>query len=282
VTPRVSVVVPSFNNAAFIEETMDSILAQTFEDFELVVADHTSTDDTWERLQRYAADPRVRLLRTPAGGGAPANWRRVTEEATGDLVKLVCGDDLLHPICLERQVAAMDAHPGVVLVSAKRDLVDARGDVVVRARGLAGMRGRVPGREAARRTVVAGANVFGEPACVLVRRAALEAAGGWDDRHPYVIDEATYVAVLLHGDFFAVPESLARFRLSAAQWSVHLAHEQSVQVLGFHHELAVAHPGLLSRLDLLRGDTLARGMAYTRRLAYLWVGRRMHASDGGR
>src|SRR6185369_16385153 len=71
VTARVSVVVPSYNNAPFIEATMDSILGQTFEDFELVVADHSSTDGTWDRLQRYRADPRVRLLRTSAGGGAP-------------------------------------------------------------------------------------------------------------------------------------------------------------------------------------------------------------------
>lgn len=276
-SPRVSIVVPSYNNGAFIEATMESILAQTYEDFELVVADHSSVDDTWERLQRFADDSRVRLLQTPAGGGAPANWGAVTAQATGEFVKLVCGDDLVYPTCLERQVAAMDANAGVVLVSAKRDLIDARADVIVRARGLAGLEGRVAGRAAARRTVVAGANIFGEPACVLMRRSALEAAGGWDDSHPYVIDEATYVNVLMHGDFFGIPEALAGFRLSAGQWSVHLAEEQSKQVLGFHHQLADAQPGLLSRPDLVRGDLLARGMAYTRRLAYLWVGRKMHA-----
>ena len=80
-TPRVSVVVPSFNNARFIEATMDSILAQTFADFELVVADHSSSDGTWALLQPYSADPRVRLLRTEAGGGAPRNWDRVTAAA---------------------------------------------------------------------------------------------------------------------------------------------------------------------------------------------------------
>jgi hypothetical protein len=125
--------------------------------------------------------------------------------------------------------------------------------------------------------VVAGANIFGEPACVLMRRSALEAAGGWDDSHPYVIDEASYVNVLMQGDFYGIAEALAGFRLSAGQWSVHLAEEQSNQVLGFHHQLAAAQPGLLSRVDLVRGDLLARGMAYTRRLAYLWVGRKMHA-----
>lgn len=58
-TPRVSVVVPVYNGVAFIDATMRSILAQTFSDFELLVSDQTSTDGTWEALQRYAADSRV-------------------------------------------------------------------------------------------------------------------------------------------------------------------------------------------------------------------------------
>ena len=256
---------------------MDSILGQTFGDFELVVADHSSSDGTWERLQHYRTDPRVRLLRTAAGGGAPRNWEQVTTAARGELVKLVCGDDIIYPDCLRLQVEAMDANPSVVLVASRRDLIDARGSIIIKRRGLAGLTGRVPGTEAARHTVVAGSNVFGEPACVLMRRGALERAGGWDGRHPFVIDEATYVNVLLRGDFFGIDAALAAFRLSSSQWSVHLAREQSGQVVGFHHRLADETPGLLSRADLLRGDAMARGMAYVRRLAYVWVGRRMHA-----
>jgi glycosyltransferase involved in cell wall biosynthesis len=275
-TARVSVVVPSYNNARFIEATMDSILAQTFKDFELIVADHSSADGTWERLQRYRTDPRVRLLRTEAGGGAPRNWERVTAAARGEMLKLVCGDDLIYPDCLRVQVEAMDANPSVVLVASQRDLVDARGAVLMSRRGLAGLTGRVSGRMAARHTVVTGSNIFGEPACVLLRRKTLSDAGGWDGRHPYVIDEATYVNVLLHGDFLGIDTSLAAFRLSSSQWSVHLAHEQSEQVVGFHHRLAHDASGLLSRGDLLVGDARARRMAYARRLAYLWVGRRMH------
>jgi glycosyltransferase involved in cell wall biosynthesis len=279
VTPRVSVVVPSYNNASFIEATMDSILGQTFTDFELVVADHSSSDGTWERLQRYRVDPRVRLRRTETGGGAPRNWERVTTEARGELVKLVCGDDIIYPDCLRLQVEAMDANPSVVLVAAQRDLIDARGGLVNARRGLDGLTGRVPGRVAVRHTVVAGSNIFGEPACVLVRREILERAGGWDGRHPYVIDEATYVNVLLLGDFLGIDTALAAFRLSSSQWSVHLSREQSDQVIGFHHQLADDEPGLLSRADLFRGDAMARATAYARRLAYVWVGRRMHAGQ---
>lgn len=273
---HVSIVVPTYNNADFVEETIESILAQTYTGFELVIADHSSTDGTWEKLQRFADDPRVTLLRTPAGGGAPANWTRVTEAATGEYLKLVCGDDLLEATCLEQQVAVLDANPGVVLTSCRRTLVDARGKQFTSARGLAGLEGVVPGRVAARRAVISGTNIFGEPACVMMRRDVLERAGGWADTEPYVIDQQTFCNVLMHGDFFALPVSLASFRLSMGQWSVDLAGKQSAQVVGFHHRLADQNAGLLSRADLVRGDTLARGMAYVRRGAYFWLGRKMH------
>jgi hypothetical protein len=83
--------------------------------------------------------------------------------------------------------------------------------------------------------------------------------------------------VLLNGDFLGVGEALAAFRLSGSAWSVRLVREQAVQVVGFHHAIAQEAPGLLSRMDLFRGDVRARGMAGGRRLAYVWLGRRMQA-----
>jgi glycosyltransferase involved in cell wall biosynthesis len=120
--PRVSVVVPAYNSVAFIDATMRSILAQTFSDFELVVSDHSSTDGTWEALQHYTADPRVRLSRLAPGGGAPANWNAVTDLATGKFVKLVCGGDVLYPESLALQVAALTAHHCILLGSCPIDL----------------------------------------------------------------------------------------------------------------------------------------------------------------
>lgn len=107
--PLVSVVVPAFNAALYVEAALDSILAQTYEDFEVVVADHSSTDGTWEILQRYADDPRVRLSRTPTGGGAEGNWNAVSKLARGEWVKLVCADDLIYPQLLETQMSAIDS-----------------------------------------------------------------------------------------------------------------------------------------------------------------------------
>ncbi len=274
--PRVSVVIPAFQNEDYIRATVESVLAQTYQDFELVIADHSSSDRTWELLQGFTYDDRVRLLRTPAGGGAERNWNAVTETARGELVKLVCGDDLLAPECLAAQVAAFDQHSeGVVMVASARDIVDASNRPVVRGHGLAGLSGRVPGREAIRRSVVRGANIFGEPCCVLMRRTTLEEAGGWHGDPGFMIDQATYCRVLLLGDLATAPGSLAAFRLSSTQWSVELTREQARSAAQMHHEIARLAPGLLSRRDVTVGNAMARARALQRRLAYRLLGRRM-------
>lgn len=270
-TPRVSVVVPAYNSVDYIDQTMTSILNQTFGDFELIVSDHSSTDGTWERIQGYTPDPRVRISRITAGGGAPRNWTTVTGQASGDLIKLVCGDDLLHPECLAQQVAAFDRHPDAVLVASQRDILDPSGRVLVAGRGVQGLSGLVPGSKAIRRTVRSGTNVFGEPACVMFERAALADSGGWDARSPYLIDQATCAQVLLRGPMVAIRRSLAGFRVNPGQWSVELSREQAAHARAFHHRLAAENPGLLSRSDLWMGDARATAMAFARRGTYRWL-----------
>jgi glycosyltransferase involved in cell wall biosynthesis len=274
--PRVSVVIPAYQNAPYVRAAVGSVLAQTYRDFELVVADHSSSDGTWEILQELAADPRVRLLRTPSGGGAERNWNRVTREARGELVKLVCGDDLLAPESLATQVAAFDRHDdSVVMVASARDIVDASGKAVLRQHGLGGLSGRVAGPVAIRRSVLRGANIFGEPCCALLRRTALEAAGGWHGDPGFLIDQATYCRVLLRGDLVTTPGSLAAFRISSTQWSVALAREQARSAAQMHRQIAALAPGLLSPRDIRVGNARATLRAVQRRLLYLYLGRRM-------
>ena len=161
------------------------------------------------------------------------------------------------------------------MVASARDIVDASGRVVVRGHGLGGLSGRVPGREAIRRSVVRGANIFGEPCCVLLRRSALEAVGGWHGDPGYLIDQSTYCRVLLHGDLATAPGTLAAFRISSTQWSVALAREQARSAAEMHRQVAELAPGLLSSRDLRVGNARARLRAFQRRLVYLYLGRRM-------
>jgi glycosyltransferase involved in cell wall biosynthesis len=266
--PKVSIVVPAFQNARFIDRTVASALGQTYDDIELVIADHSSTDGTWDRLQAYAGDERVRLSRTPPGGGAQANWNAVTEQATGTYLKLLCGDDLIAPTCVEQQVAALEAYPSAVLAAVRRDLIDVAGRPLLRGRGLGPLVGSVPGDQAIRTLVRAGTNLLGEPACVLLRRDALTKTDGWQATYPYLIDQFNYMRLLTTGDMVGVDDTLASFRVSNTQWSVHLASEQARQAAGVHRHFRAELPEVVSSLDVRLGNLRARRTAFARRAAY--------------
>ena len=268
--PRVSVVMPAYRSAPFVDETIRSVLAQTYADYEVVIADHSSDDGTQAVLDTFADEPRVRLLSpTPAGGGAEANWNRVSEAATGEYLKLLPADDLLRPNALEQQVLALDRHPSAVLAASSRSMITETGAVLLAERGLPGsLIGLHPGAMAIRTTVRSGTNVFGEPGAVLLRRAALEKAGWWDGRSGYAIDVQTYVNVLRFGDSVGIDAVLSSFRISAQQWSVRLAGSQATEMAGVFEGIREAHPDAVSAADVRLGSAKAWAQALGRRGVY--------------
>jgi len=125
--PRVSVLMPAYNARRYLGEAIDSILAQTFRDFELVVVDDGSTDETLAILNRYAAqDPRVRVVSRPNTGisGALNDGLKLCR---APLVARMDADDVAEPQRLQRQVAYMDAHADCVLLGSNVLLIDPAG-----------------------------------------------------------------------------------------------------------------------------------------------------------
>lgn len=278
---RVSVVIPAYQNAATIAETVASALDQDAPVLEVIVADHSSTDGTLAALEPLSGDRRLRVLSTPAGGGAARNWQRVTDAASGEFLKLVPGDDVILPGSIAVQAAALEAAPDAVLVAGRRDIVDARGATLVSGRGLGALVGRHDGRAAIRACVRAGTNLLGEPGAVMFRRNALESVGGWDGRYAYLIDQASYSRVLLSGPMIGIDRVVSTFRISAGQWSIALAREQASQTIAFHHAFAAEHPGVLDDEDLRVGDRRARFAALARRGFYALHRRRLTLPPGG-
>ena len=124
-TRAVSVCLPTYNGADYIEEALRSILNQTYQDFELLVVDDGSTDATLDIIQSFS-DPRIQVHRNPERLGIPANWNRCLELANGELVCIFHQDDVMQPDNLERKVGLLGVHPTVGFVhSAVDPLVDA-------------------------------------------------------------------------------------------------------------------------------------------------------------
>ncbi|MEC7763666.1 MAG: glycosyltransferase family 2 protein [Pseudomonadota bacterium] len=114
--PRVSIGLPVFNGEKYITETLDSILAQTFRDFELIICDNASTDRTEAICRSYAqTDPRVRYHRQPTNLGACANYDMAFRMSRAPYFKWHAHDDLLAPKYLERMVGVLDGDPTCIL-----------------------------------------------------------------------------------------------------------------------------------------------------------------------
>jgi glycosyltransferase involved in cell wall biosynthesis len=114
--PTVSVIMPAYNGAAWIGETIESVLAQSFPDFELVIVDDCSTDSTWDVIQRQA-DPRIRCFRAERNGGPVQARNLAFSHARGRYIVGLDQDDLCLPDRFARQVAYLEAHPDTVLVA---------------------------------------------------------------------------------------------------------------------------------------------------------------------
>jgi glycosyltransferase involved in cell wall biosynthesis len=129
--PRVTVGVPVWNGARHLEPCLDSLLAQTYDDIEIVISDNASTDRTPEICRAYCArDERVSYHRQPHNIGAAANYNFLVQQARGELFKWAAHDDVCAPEFVERCVAALDASPSDVLVFPKTSFIDATGSVL--------------------------------------------------------------------------------------------------------------------------------------------------------
>jgi glycosyltransferase involved in cell wall biosynthesis len=127
--PRVSIGLPVFDGERFLSDAIETVLAQTYTDFELIISDNASTDGTRAICRHYAAsDERIRYYRNDRNLGAAINFNRTFELASGEYFKWAAHDDMLAPEYLERCVAALDAHPDAVLCQTLVHQIGERGE----------------------------------------------------------------------------------------------------------------------------------------------------------
>jgi hypothetical protein len=125
-TPRISVCVPTYNRAPLLKNFLNSILSQTFRDFEVIVADNCSTDDTPEIVRSFS-DPRLRYHRHGQNIGPFANMNFLIGEARGEYLCIAHDDDLYYPEFLQKESEMLDRHPNVGMVHCAVHEVDADG-----------------------------------------------------------------------------------------------------------------------------------------------------------
>ena len=130
-SPRLSIGLPVYNGENYLAEAIESLLGQTYDDFELIISDNASSDGTEAICRRYAAqDQRIRYIRQPSNIGGAPNHNFLVEQARGELFKWASHDDLYARDLLQRCVEALDKDPHVVLAHSWTATVDGHGDII--------------------------------------------------------------------------------------------------------------------------------------------------------
>jgi len=229
VSPVVTIVIPLYNGARFIGETLRSALAQTYRQVEVIVVDDGSTDDGPTIVRSLASDDRVLLVSVPHLGVAMArNEGAARASRTSEHLLFLDADDLLHPDAVATLVAALDRRPDAAGAFVLADYIDADGNVLDEGDFPRHMRGREDLEQGRLIPRDPAADVHGEhlflanhvypPSCLLVRRTAWELAGGFDG-HFLAEDWEFVVRLAQRGPLVPVDRVMVGYRRHASNAS---------------------------------------------------------------
>jgi glycosyltransferase involved in cell wall biosynthesis len=205
--PRVTVILPAYNSRRFLAPAIDSILNQTFRDFEFLIHDDGSKDDTFAMIQSYAAkDPRIKAT-TSANQGVSATRNGMIAAAKGDFIAIMDHDDIATPQRLALQVAFLDANPNHAMVGGQVEWMDEEGLTIAPL--------SLPqDSDEIERNLLEGHCRIAH-AAVMVRASVLRQVGGYDSSFPVADDYELWLRVSEVGKIANLPQLLLRYRIVA-------------------------------------------------------------------
>ena len=221
--PRVSIGLPIYNGETYLELTLDALLAQTFTDFEIIISDNASTDDTGLICRTYAGrDQRIRYHRNEVNLGAADNYNIVFHLAEGEYFKWAAADDLLAPEFLERCVDVLDNEPDVVLSYTQTAEIDQDGNTLRHFPAKPGSGSPIPSErffEIVCKSVPV-VSIFGLMRTEILRQTMLIGKYSGSDRP--LLGE-----LCLYGRFYEIQETLFYYRKHQEQsWGDNKSHHE--------------------------------------------------------
>jgi GT2 family glycosyltransferase len=267
-SPAVSVCIPAYQAEDHLRETLEAVFTQTFEDMEIVVLDNNSSDGTREILE-CTRDDRLRVERNAQTLPMADNFNRAVELCRGELVKVLCADDLIYPRCVADQAEALIECRDVALVACQTDLIDETGQPLREATGLRRLGGKQAGRDVVRKIVHSGGNPIGPPAAVMFRREDFVAMGGFRGDLQYVFDLEMWTRLLQRGHFIGQACPNAAFRVSGGSATARTsARSQWSQQVAFTRRIADDEYWRIGWRDRVAGHVGAVTMQVRRTVLY--------------
>jgi glycosyltransferase involved in cell wall biosynthesis len=206
--PRVSVLIPLYNTFDYIEEAIESVLNQSFTDFELIIVDNRSTDGGFKLIQKYTADPRVSIYQNATNVGMVRNWNQALLYAKGEFIKYLCSDDVFRKNLLEEYVKVMDENPEVSLVTSRRAALYNNHREELWPIHYTGLK---KGSEVLEHLVKINVNPIGEPTTVMFRAKHLY-IGMFNTDLFWLTDFDYWIRLCGEGDVYFLEDSYSLFR----------------------------------------------------------------------
>lgn len=207
VQPKISVVMPAYNAENYIREAIDSILAQTFRDFEFLIIDDGSTDHTVEIIRSYS-DSRIRLYQNERNMGVAATLNRGLDLARGEYIARMDADDISLPERFAKQAAYMDAHPDVAVCGS---------NIILFSEGAPERPYFYASSDAQIRANMVFNSAFAHPSVFLRKHVLEKARLRYDCQYEKAEDYELWVRILQHAKGKNIQEPLLRYRSHAAQ-----------------------------------------------------------------
>ena len=273
--PKVSIIMPVLNGQRYIVEALESILAQTYKNYELVAVDDGSTDRTREILFQFQDRMEIRYVRHEVCKGISVSVNDGIRNATGEYITFLDHDDVWFPRFLETQAAHLDAHPLVGMIHCDFQTIDPQGKIIEESVALCRNRKR-PSGEVFRQLFM---DSFIAATSAMIRKECFDRLGGFDESL-YWGDYHMWLRIARHYRIDYVPEVLSKYRQHPNQSTRTLDVEQpdqdSVAMIAIKKFLE-SHPDVRQELG---EKTIRRRMAmlyFDMAYAWLWKGARKNA-----
>jgi glycosyltransferase involved in cell wall biosynthesis len=268
----ISVCIPTYCGDSHLGNAIQSVLAQDYPDFELVIIDDNSPDQTASVVSRYQ-DDRIRYIKNATNLGPEGNWNRCLEEAQGKYFKLLPQDDVLESDCLSRQVEILecDSEHSFALVFCSRKIINHQSRVLTKRGYPVSVQGQIPGQRVIRQCIRHGTNLIGEPGGVMFRKSLAEKTGFFDGSICYIIDLDYWFRLLLNGDAYYLDAPLVSFRVSQGSWSVAIGTKQSHDFNRFIDRCNEIQEYKFHIMDVFIGHVMAKLNNFLRLVFYTLV-----------
>ena len=266
---EILVFVPTYNSEKYLRQCLDSVLQQTFQDWQCVISDDASTDKSVEIAREYQKmDSRFKVLTYEKNVGAANNWNRARENNNSFATKILCADDYLFKDALKEQLEILQRNQTAIVFSERYIFFPSGKKLHPRLPKYAS---NISFNDAFKFYINLGRNIFGEPVTALFRTDLFVKSEGFYPKFEYSLDTSGYMAIARGHDVTFDNSVVGAFRVSKSQWSHKLKGKQFAHIFDFIDHLVEVEGIQVAKKAVLLGKIKVMGANLLRVVLYSFL-----------